>query len=108
MKVTLCIAIALVAVASAAPFEWPKTRRVGANDCAADNGAAPPTWCAASGGTFPCKCVANDDCGQPTKYCVSAGAAGATRKIMDKCTGTGGTTGLLALSADCACGAPTV
>merc|ERR1719502_1527187 len=103
MKVTLCIAIALVAVASAAPFEWPKTRRVGANDCAADNGAAPPTWCAANaaGNTFPCKCEANDDCGAANKYCVSAGAAGATRKLLTVC---GDLDADQALAADCACG----
>merc|ERR1719502_16758 len=108
MKVTLCIAIALVAVASAAPFEWPKTRRVAGTACGAGNGAAAPTWCKAAdagdaSNTFPCQCATSGDCNGPTKYCETVAAGG----LKTQCP-IDGTTAIKTANAACICGAPDI
>merc|ERR1719267_494715 len=97
MKVTLCIALALVAVASAAPFEWQDTRR-GPNDaCSSSNGGfTPPGWCTATA----CKCAANDDCKATTTYCV----AGSSAAVSNDGCADDKMDGATAITAACKCG----
>merc|ERR1719502_1374855 len=101
MKVTLCIAIALVAVASAAPFEWPKTRRAGNAACAdANGGFTPPGWCPdGSDDNNKCKCKVDNDCDAVTKYCNAIDETVKTRCPID------GSTVIGTADAACICGA---
>merc|ERR1712100_708017 len=98
MKATLCVFVALVAVTSAAPTFMQSNRRNAPAACTAD------AFC----GAQACTCVANGngDCVSANnavpQYCKTGNVK------LTQCTGTGGTTGALALSADCACGATTV